>query len=200
MGVAVRMAVMETLACLAEPGAAHKDWRMSNSIVLKNVRIIDPSRNLDEIGTIIVKDGVIVAAGQGRAEPGRAGRRRRSATAAASSQRPAWSMPASIVGEPGGEHRETIASASRAAAAGGVTSIIMMPDTDPVIDDIALVEFVKKTATRQGARQCLSGSGAHQASRRRGDDRDRPAAEAGAVCLHQWPPSACTTRRCCAAP
>lgn len=50
------------------------------------------------------------------------------------------------VGEPGGEHRETIASVSRAAAAGGVTSIIMMPDTDPVIDDIALVEFVKKTA------------------------------------------------------
>lgn len=49
------------------------------------------------------------------------------------------------IGEPGGEHRETIASASRAAAAGGVTSIIMMPDTDPVIDDIALVEFVKKT-------------------------------------------------------
>ena len=50
------------------------------------------------------------------------------------------------VGEPGGEHRETIASASRAAAAGGVTSFIMMPDTDPVIDDIALVEFVRKKA------------------------------------------------------
>jgi dihydroorotase len=51
-----------------------------------------------------------------------------------------------FVGEPGAEHRETIASASRAAAAGGVTSIIMMPDTDPVIDDVALVEFVKRTA------------------------------------------------------
>ncbi|MDT9071268.1 hypothetical protein RSW38_24355, partial [Escherichia coli] len=51
-----------------------------------------------------------------------------------------------FVGEPGAGHRETIASASRAAAAGGVTSIIMMPDTDPVIDDVALVEFVKRTA------------------------------------------------------
>ncbi len=51
-----------------------------------------------------------------------------------------------FIGEPGAEHRETIASASRAAAAGGVTSIIMMPDTDPVIDDVALVEFVKRTA------------------------------------------------------
>ena len=42
-----------------------------------------------------------------------------------------------FIGEPGAEHRETIASASHAAAAGGVTSIVMMPDTDPVIDDIA---------------------------------------------------------------
>ena len=51
-----------------------------------------------------------------------------------------------FIGEPGAEHRETIASASHAAAAGGVTSIIMMPDTDPVIDDVALVEFVLRTA------------------------------------------------------
>jgi dihydroorotase len=50
------------------------------------------------------------------------------------------------IGEPGAEHRETIASASRAAARGGVTSIIMMPDTDPVIDDVALVDFVQRLA------------------------------------------------------
>src|SRR5919109_574228 len=51
-----------------------------------------------------------------------------------------------FVGEPGAEHRETIASASLAAAAGGVTSIVMMPDTDPVIDNVALVEFILRTA------------------------------------------------------
>ena len=55
-------------------------------------------------------------------------------------------MPASFVGEPGGEHRETIASASRAAAKGGVTGFIMMPETDPVIDDVALVDFVRRAA------------------------------------------------------
>ncbi|MBW8636641.1 dihydroorotase [Hoeflea sp. WL0058] len=54
-----------------------------------------------------------------------------------------------FVGEPGAEHRETIASASAAAAAGGVTSLIMMPDTSPVIDDVALVEFVLRTAREQ---------------------------------------------------
>ena len=40
-----------------------------------------------------------------------------------------------FVGEPGGEHRETFASAGEAAAAGGVTTIVTMPDTDPVIDE-----------------------------------------------------------------
>jgi dihydroorotase len=51
-----------------------------------------------------------------------------------------------FVGEPGAEHRETLESASLAAAAGGVTSIVTMPDTDPVIDDPALVDFVFRRA------------------------------------------------------
>ena len=117
---------------------------MSN-LVLKNVRIIDPSRNLDETGTIVVKDGVIVASGkdaQNQGVPDGAEVRDCNGLVAV----PGLVDARVHIGEPGAEHRETIASASRAAAAGGVTSIIMMPDTDPVIDDIALVEFVKKTA------------------------------------------------------
>ncbi|MGR9372065.1 dihydroorotase [Rhizobium leguminosarum] len=118
---------------------------MSNPIVLKNVRIIDPSRNLDEVGTIIAENGVILAAG-GKAQNQGApeGAVIRDCTGLVAT--PGLVDARVHVGEPGGEHRETIASASRAGAAGGVTSIIMMPDTDPVIDDIALVEFVKKTA------------------------------------------------------
>ena len=49
-------------------------------------------------------------------------------------------------GEPGRENRETIATAARAAAAGGVTSIIIMPETNPVIDDMSLVDFVTRRA------------------------------------------------------
>ncbi|TWB54963.1 dihydroorotase [Rhizobium sp. ERR 922] len=118
---------------------------MSNSIVLQNVRIIDPSRDLDEVGTIVVEDGVIVASGKDAKSHGIP----KGATVRDCNGLVA--IPGLVdarvhVGEPGGEHRETIASASRAAAAGGVTSFIMMPDTDPVIDDIALVEFVRKTA------------------------------------------------------
>ncbi|MDC9809467.1 MULTISPECIES: dihydroorotase [Rhizobium] len=118
---------------------------MSNPIVLKNVRIVDPSRNLDEVGTIITENGVILAAGHAAQNQGAPdGAVIRDCTGLVAT--PGLVDARVHIGEPGGEHRETIASASRAAAAGGVTSIIMMPDTDPIIDDIALVEFVKKTA------------------------------------------------------
>jgi dihydroorotase len=119
---------------------------MTRPLVLKNVRILDPSRKLDEVGTIIVgEDGRILAAGadaRNQGEPAGAEVRDCSGLTAI----PGLVDARVFVGEPGAEHRETIASASRAAAAGGVTSFIMMPETDPVIDDIALVEFVKKTA------------------------------------------------------
>ncbi|HLP69237.1 MAG TPA: dihydroorotase [Rhizobium sp.] len=115
-------------------------------LVLKNVRIVDPSRSIDEVGTIVVgADGRIVAAGAdalNQGDPdGAEVRDCRGLTAV-----PGLVDARVFTGEPGAEHRETIASASRAAAAGGVTSFIVMPDTDPVIDDIALVEFVRKTA------------------------------------------------------
>ena len=51
-------------------------------------------------------------------------------------------MRASL-GEPGYEYRETIASAAQAAAAGGITSIAVLPDTKPAIDDPALVRFIR---------------------------------------------------------
>ena len=51
-----------------------------------------------------------------------------------------------FVGEPGAEHRETLKTASNAAAAGGVTTLVVMPDTKPVIDQVALVDFIQRRA------------------------------------------------------
>ncbi len=51
-----------------------------------------------------------------------------------------------FVGEPGQEQKDTFASASQAAASGGITTIVTMPDTDPVVDDIALVQYVARRA------------------------------------------------------
>ena len=53
------------------------------------------------------------------------------------------------VREPGEEHMESIESAGRAAAAGGVTSIVCLPNTNPVIDDVSVVEFIARRA-REG--------------------------------------------------
>lgn len=115
------------------------------SIVFQNARIVDPSRGVDEIGTVIVENGKISTASQSALNQGTPeGADIIDATDKAIL--PGLVDARVFVGEPGAEHRETIASASRAAAAGGVTSFIMMPDTDPVIDDIALVEFIKRTA------------------------------------------------------
>lgn len=122
---------------------------MTRPLVIKNVRIVDPSRNLDETGTIVVgENGRILASGASALNQGAPdGAEIREAAGLVAT--PGLVDARVFTGEPGAEHRETIASASRAAAAGGVTSFIMMPDTDPVIDDIALVEFVRKTARDQ---------------------------------------------------
>lgn len=119
---------------------------MNKPLVFNNARIIDPSRSLDEVGSIIVgSDGRILASGadaRNQGAPEGAEIRDCNGLIAA----PGLVDAQVFVGEPGAEHCETLASAGKAAAAGGVTSFIMMPDTDPVIDDIALVEFIKNAA------------------------------------------------------
>ncbi|GGD88322.1 dihydroorotase [Aureimonas endophytica] len=114
-------------------------------IVVENARILDPSRGLDALGTLIVAEGQIRAAGpeaRNQGVPDGA----EIVDGAGLAVIPGLVDARVFIGEPGGEHRETIRSASRAAAAGGVTSILTMPDTDPVIDDIALAQFVMRTA------------------------------------------------------
>ncbi|UDF29895.1 UNVERIFIED_ORG: dihydroorotase [Roseateles sp. XES5] len=118
---------------------------MTRTTVLKNLRILDPSRNLDENGSIVIENGRIAAIGRGAQNQG-APEGAEIVDGRGMIAAPGLVDARVFTGEPGGEHRETIASAARAAAAGGVTTFIMMPDTDPVIDDIALVEFVLKTA------------------------------------------------------
>jgi dihydroorotase len=113
--------------------------------VFSHARVIDPSRGVDEIGSVVVDGRKIAAAGKAALNQGAP----EGATVIDCAGRaviPGLVDSRVFIGEPGGEHRETIASASAAAAAGGITSIVMMPDTDPVIDNVALVEFVLRTA------------------------------------------------------
>lgn len=116
-----------------------------STTIFSHARIVDPSRGLDETGSVVVQDGKVAAAGKEALNQGAP----EGATVIDCTGKtiiPGLIDSRVFIGEPGGEHRETIASASQAAAAGGVTSVVMMPDTDPVIDNVALVEFVLRTA------------------------------------------------------
>lgn len=113
--------------------------------VFERARVVDPSRGIDEIGSVVVDAGTVAAAGASALNQG-APEGALIVDCAGKAILPGLVDGRVFIGEPGAEHRETIASAGRAAAAGGVTSIVMMPDTMPAIDDIALVEFVLRTA------------------------------------------------------
>jgi hypothetical protein len=141
MGVAVRMAVMEAL--LDPRRNAGGPPREHHRLHRRPHRRPVARHRRDRHGHRRRRQDR--AAGAGALNQG-APEGARSSTAPARRSSPAWSTAASSSASPAPSIARRIASASLAAAAGGVTSIVMMPDTDPVIDDIALVEFVLRTA------------------------------------------------------
>lgn len=114
-------------------------------ILLANARIIDPSRDLDLAGDLLIAEGVIREAKRGI---GAAGVPEGTEVIDCKGRivAPGLVDMRAFVGEPGAEHRETLASASQAAAAGGVTTIVCQPDTNPPIDDPAIVDFILRRA------------------------------------------------------
>jgi dihydroorotase len=114
-------------------------------ILLTNARIIDPSRDLDLDGDLLIADGVIRDAKRGI---GAAGVPEGTEVVDCRGKvvAPGLIDMRAFVGEPGAEYRETFASASQAAAAGGVTTIVSQPSTSPAIDEPAMVDFVLRRA------------------------------------------------------
>lgn len=116
------------------------------TILIKNARVIDPSQNLDGKAEVLVEGDKIAACGPAVSAP------QGCEVVDASGL---WLLPGLVdahvhLREPGGEGKETIASGTRAAAAGGVTSVIAMPNTNPAIDNQALVELVRGKGRIEG--------------------------------------------------
>ena len=114
-------------------------------ILLTNARILDPSRDLDIVGDLLMADGTIREVKRGISAAGVP----EGAEVIDCRDRivaPGLVDMRAFIGEPGAEYRETLASASHAAAAGGVTTIVCQPDTTPPIDDPAMVDFVQRRA------------------------------------------------------
>src|SRR5258708_1753649 len=114
-------------------------------ILLANARIVDPSRDLDIVGDLLIAEGVIREAKKGI---GAAGVPEGTEVIDCRGKliAPGLIDMRAFIGEPGEANRETLASASQAAAAGGVTTIICQPDTSPTIDNPATVDFVLRRA------------------------------------------------------
>ena len=110
-----------------------------------NAKVISPQQGLDGTGGILIDDGRILAVGP------KVTREIVGTATELIDCKGMLLMPGLVdmrvfTGEPGTEYRETLASASEAAAAGGVTTMIVMPNTQPVIDDAAIVDYVLRLA------------------------------------------------------
>src|SRR5829696_2625617 len=114
-------------------------------ILLANARIVDPSREMDFAGDLLMADGVIR---EGKRGIGAAGVPEGTDIVDCHGHivAPGLIDMRAFIGEPGAEHRESLASASQAAVAGGVTTIICQPETSPAIDDPTIVDFVQRRA------------------------------------------------------
>ncbi len=105
---------------------------------LINCRLLDPESERDERGGLIIEDGLIadlgshITSGENVLDMG------------GDCIAPGLIDLRVTTGEPGNEHRETLATASKSAVAGGITSMVVMPDTSPVIDTPALVDYLRR--------------------------------------------------------
>jgi dihydroorotase len=111
-------------------------------IFFRNAHLIDPATGREERGGVLVRDGTIADLGPSLGEAADA----IVIDCGGHVLSPGLIDMCAFIGEPGAEHRETLKSASEAAAAGGVTTVVSMPDTNPVMDDPAIVDFVLRRA------------------------------------------------------
>ncbi len=109
--------------------------------ILTNCRIIDPSQKMDEVGSVIIdNNGKIKAIGKNV-------KKKDTSSSDIFDLNGNILIPGIVdmkafVGEPGFEYKENFRTLSQAAIAGGVTSIVTMPNTKPIIDNVSMVDFI----------------------------------------------------------
>ena len=121
----------------------------TQALLLQNAHIIDPANNIDELGDLLIVDGVIRRKGKARAISC-------PANCLTIDLQGKWLVPGLIdmhahLREPGEEYKETIASGTRAAAAGGFTAVACMPNTNPVNDNQSVTSLILTKASAEGS-------------------------------------------------
>jgi dihydroorotase len=120
---------------------------VTEALLLKGGRVVDPSQDLDEKLDVLLLDGRVTKVGKRVSAPEHARVRDCKGLVVA----PGLIDVHVHLREPGEEHKETIATGAAAAAAGGFTAVCAMPNTDPPIDDPAAVGYVAAEGRRAGA-------------------------------------------------
>ena len=119
--------------------------RRAQPLLIRNARLVDPASGLDAPGAILLRGGLIEAVGDIQAPEGAA-----TLDAEGACLAPGLVDMRASTGEPGHEHRETIASLALAASAGGITTVCALPNTTPVLDDPAVLQFVLRRGEATG--------------------------------------------------
>jgi dihydroorotase len=114
-----------------------------NRLLIQRARLLDPASGLDTTGDLLVEGERIAAIGDdlSAAAPGA-----ETVMAEGLCLAPGLVDMRVQLREPGAEHMESIESGGRAAAAGGVTTMVALPNTDPPVDDVSVVEFLARRA------------------------------------------------------
>ena len=110
-----------------------------------NARLLDPATGLDTIGALLTQDGIVVDYGP-ELEKNRLPRKKRMIDCAGLCLSPGFIDIRVHLREPGEEYKETIETAGKAAARGGVTAMVCLPNTQPPVDDVSVVEFIARRA------------------------------------------------------
>ena len=118
---------------------------------LRGGHVIDPASGRDGVADVWIDGGRIAAVGRAPRGAGKA----REIPLAGKVLCPGFVDPGSHLREPGYEHKATIVSEARAAAAGGFTTVCCVPDTQPVLDNPSVVEHIAQRAAAAGAAQVV---------------------------------------------
>ena len=118
-----------------------------SELLLKNARIIDPARNIDKVGDLAVANGIIVEVSELK-DP-------EVIDLTGKVLSPGFIDVHVHLRQPGNTTAETIATGSAAAAAGGFTSIVAMPNTNPSADTAGAIEYLRRIAAEQAVVKVL---------------------------------------------
>ena len=126
---------------------------MNKALLIKGGRLVDPARKISRVGNLLIKDDKINWVSEGRENP--VGKAYDTLMARGLIVCPGFIDFHCHLREPGFENKETIATGTRAAAAGGFTTICCMPNTRPPLDSAEMIVMVKNKADRDGLIQVL---------------------------------------------